>query len=542
MKFIIDNDTDNIEQDVFNTIINFSDERLQQLSKLIDLTSIYNSIYFEYADNDFNFYDETTGERELDGTISNKRFKFLSIEELVALLYSEYNDSNITDKIERIFSALDLRGKFIDKISNDNYDCNFYDMCFKILNDEELFELFLNYDENIELFGQKYTKEDYVFELAKILGNSKDDICNDNEIYNYSIVTQDMLDRYLQLRDIVNIDMRMLGDEPFGEEGCLAYYFEKQKYIDNDWKVNSKLFEYIMNDLDPEYTLEEKIAHIYIKACEALRYNDKYLIYKYETQYDKDRQEAISLENNAVICSEFSRLCTNILSKLDDRLEVRCVCPRGSMHEAVGILITDKNIRVDLEATEADSMFNDLARVKLGLPLRGVHYYYDRNNEFKDAFNRVYNKLLKNRTIETESLISSYEEVCRKREGYVDFEENLDNFLNQMRQRKIAGAELYGSFLHLKHIGYFGEIKHSLVVESENMTLSERNELDFDEEILDGLERNVIINHADNYYLLRMNNPEICKMRKNELNEMFDADKVDYLDDKHSLEGIGSTK
>lgn len=49
--------------------------------------------------------------------------------------------------------------------------------------------------------------------------------------------------------------------------------------IDNDWKMDESIRDYIYKDMDPNYNLEEKIAFIYLKLCLILEYEESYLLF-----------------------------------------------------------------------------------------------------------------------------------------------------------------------------------------------------------------------------------------------------------------------
>lgn len=554
-KFIINVDTGNIEQDVFSTISNFSEEQMKEFIESIKLKKDINGnisgelLIFRYPDCEkiiLTTKDVTKLPIDIKKLIIRRTYR-INADEFLTMNFEILKDKDIRIKFifNRIYSVLNKKRIFIDVISNDRYDSNFYELCFEIISSDDLFNKFLHYDENIEIFGKNFTQEDYVFELSKILGYAELDICKENPIYKYNFITQDMLDRYLSLRKVINVDIRMLGENPFNQGGRTSYSRERQYKIDNDWEVNPHLISYVMKDMDSQYTVLEKISHIYIKLCEVLRYNLGYHIKKWGTQYNKNRQESISPQNNEVICSEFSMICTNIINKLDNNVEARCIIAGKEQHISFGILDRDKNIRINFDSTHfaiGDDKFDDLGRIKLGLPLIGVEYVRDRNDEFKNSFERVYNKFCNGRQIETEDLIAAYEMLPSNKTISINFHENISEFLRMMKIRNIVGSELLGVFKKLYQIGYFGDIVYSIVGEDKKLTFDERNKMETPEELLDGLEENIIIDNGGEYYLLQLNQCEIVKMSSDELNWLFEVGKMRYFNLEHQIEGIGVKK
>lgn len=554
-KFIIGFDTGNIERDVFCTIASFSEEQMIDFIESIKLKKDDNGnicsepLIFRYPD----CHEIISTTKKLTELSSDSRKLILrrtyrmNADEFLTMDIFKKEMYDFSLSIKKICMSLNRKKIFIDAISNDKYDSIFYNLCFEIISSEEMFDKFLHYNENNQIFGERFTQEDYVFELGKLLGYEQNDIYGENPIYKYDFITPDMLNRYLRLRKIVNVDIKMLGENPFNHGGRYSYSKETQVQIDNDWNINQAILEYVMKEMDPAYTMLEKICHIYIKVCQAMRYNLGYHIKKWGTQYSKKRQESISLKNNEVTCSEFSFICTNIISKfifnkLDSNTEIRCIVVGKEQHVLFGILVRDKNIRINFDSTcfaPNDDKFDDLGRIKLGLPLIGIEYICDRNDEFKNAVEKVYSRLCGDMQIETEDLISYYEMLPSKKQLLVNFYENINEFLKRMKDKNVVGSELLGTFKKLHQIGYFGNIVYSIVGEDKKMNFNERFKMESPEEILDGLEENIIIDNNGEYFLLRLNQCEIYPINLEELNLLFEEGKMRYFNPQYKIKGIG---
>lgn len=548
MNFTITVDTNNIEKDIIETIRNFSKEQMDKLIKSIKFKKDGNNIkgdaiFFRYPDCEqilLSLTDFTKVPFDIRKKIKERTRRVDTELIFIHLLTPEKVKNEFTKNIiELVQDRINIEQKFCDTLSNDRYNSQFYNICFKIISSEEYFQKFLNYSNNLDIFDSKYTQEDYVFELANILGYQAQSIYKENSIYKYPITTYNMLLRYLKLRKIVNVDIKMLGEEIFNQGGKTSYSKEYQQFIDNDWEVNPKLAEYVMNDMNPEYNDLEKISHIYIKLCQALRYNLGYHIKKWTADYNKQRQESITPENNKIICSEYAMIFTNLVNKLDENIEARCIITGKEQHLSVGILIRNKNIRIDLDSTKVIDNFDDLARVKLGMPLVGINYLCDREKEFEYAFNKVYHKLHGEYQIKTEDLIEAYEIIVKNQEIKVNFYENMKEFIFQMKEKNVVGSELLSIFKMLNNIEYFGPLKYSIIGQDLKLTFRERALLETAEEVLDGLEENIIINYKEEYYLLRLDTGELIQMTKQELNKLFEENKMRYFNPKHKIEGVG---
>ena len=440
-----------------------------------------------------------------------------------------FSDIRARDVLERV-NKLTSKDVFLKLVPVGGAERMILSKCFEILESDEMLERFLDFNNNRELFDINYMflkQRDYVIKMAKFFGDSMHDINRDNIIYKFSFVTDEMISRYEKLRDIVNIDMDMLGNEPFGKEGVYAFDSKKQGRIDSDWVIDKGLEKYVFDDMDESYSIEEQVAHVYIKLCVLLEYNSSYKVVNYGTLYDKKRQEGISLSNPFVICSEFSKSCTKLFNNyLSDIVSSRCVIPSGGGHEVCGVLIKEHGIRIDMDATNAVGSFNDLSRAKLGLPLCGINYIYDRYDIFKRAFDRVYERLVFSRKVPVENLISAYESVSEKCITDIDFDININSFLEKMKVKKIRGNEMINSFTFLVKRGYFGDIKYSLVGEF----------LDY------GVERSMLINYKDRYYVLRSSSLDLVSVGFENLIDMFNVGNMKYESDKYTLKGIGGRR
>ena len=548
MIFTINIDTGNIEKDVLTTIKNFSNEEMQQFISAIKLKNDNSeikgtSIFFRYLDSQqflASVKEPTSIPIEIRTKIRKRTHRLDSDIILKAINNpNEIKSENLKEIIEIIKDKIDVTKQFTEALSNAKYSQDFYNLCLLIISSDEYFNKFINYNQNTELFGVNITQKEYIIEISKMLGYQEKEINLNNPIYQYLSITDDMKQRYHILRELINVDIILLGDEVFNQEGRTSYSKERQKEVDSDWKVNPKLMEYIMSDMNPTYNDLEQISHIYLKLCLALRYSLSYHIKSWKAIYDKNRQESITPERNKIVCSEFSLLCTNIINNLCKNIEARCIITGKEQHLLVGILDKENNIRINLDSTKVDNEFDDLARVKLGLPLVGIKIICDRSNKFEAAFKKVYDKLCEQNRVETATIIDAYDKLRGTNKIKIDFYENMNEFLKRMRERNVFGSELLGAFKRVLAQGYFGKITYSIIGQDKKLTFPERQLLETPQAILDGLETNIIIKNGEDLYLLNLNKGEIIKMDPSELNALFDEDKMAYFNQKYKIEGIG---
>jgi len=548
MTFTMITNTNNLEKDVLATIENFSNEQLEQFISAIKLKNENSeikgiSIFFRYPECQqllTSTEEPTKLPQEKKAMIRKGTYRLDTAQILKGINNTQEIKTEVNRKIiKKIEHKINTQEIFSEILINDKYTQDFYNKCFSIISSEEYFDKFINYHQNIEIFGKNITPEEYIIEISKILGYQEKEINLNNPVYQYLTITEEMKKRYYKLRNMINIDIIILGEEVFNQEGRTSYSKEQQERIDNDWQVNPKLMAYIMEDMDPDYNVLEQISHIYLKLCYALRYSLGYHIKNWHAKYDKTRQEVITPENNEIVCSEFSLLCTNIINKLYKDVEARCIVTGKEQHLLFGILHKEKNIRINFDSTKVENEFDDLARVKLGLPLVGVRTICDRNNEFKIAFEKVYNILCKKNRVETAIIITAYDTLRAKKEIKIDFEENITEFLIRMKQKNVLGSELLGAFKRVLAQGFFGNVTYSIIGQDQKLTFPQRQLLEKPQEILDGLETNIIIKNGDELYLLKLNEGTIIKMQPHELNDLFDEDKMVYFNQKYKIEGVG---
>lgn len=547
MGFIISYDSGNIEQDVIDTINDYSQENLIELIKSIKFKKdgekiIGGSIVFRYPDcvdvlSSINDISKVSLETR---KFVRKRSYRIDLDKFI-LKYLNILDSNsllINFLYNKLKNQIDIRDMFCDILSNENYNKEFYIKCFEIISSEETYNKFLNYDNNRGFFGE-FSPKEYVLEISKLLGYREYEIYKSNPVYKYNLVSPEMEKRYFKLRDIINVDLDVLGEEMFNQGGRSSFTLKKQYLIDNDWNASPEIINYVFRDMNQKYTPLEMVSHIYIKLCQALRYNLGYHIKKWSTEYNKARQEGITPSNNGIICSEFTYLATHLINKFVDGIEARCIVTGTDQHLLFGILDKKNNIRINLDSTRMINEFDDLGRIKIGLPLVGIDVICDRENKFREAFDRVYSELGIKSLIETKDLIDAYEQMSSKKDTKIDIYENLCTFFDKMKEKNVVGSELLGAFKRMLNQGYFGNIVYSIVGEDLKLTFTERHMLDKVEDILDGLEENIIIQNGDEYYLLKLDDCKIMIMSKDELDMLFYEDKMVYFNPKHRIEGIG---
>lgn len=377
----------------------------------------------------------------------------------------------------------------------------------------ECFEVIKNND-NLDKFLSN-PRRDVVLFLARVFGDKEHDINHNNKIFKFNFVNKFMISRYLKLRNIINVDIDILGSYPFGRECETGVYsLIKQNRIDADWCVSDDIEMYIKSITSRCKSLEEIVSLVYIGLCYVLEYNSSAHVIEYNYDYSKERQESINLNNRKIVCGEFSKLFCKIVNEFEG-VEGRCVS-RSGRHESVRVLFRSSNKLIGFEATDLIGDFNDLARVKLGLEIKGVKNLVDRDNKFINTFEHVYEDFLNNYGIDTDKLVCDYNKLSGG-----SFSDKLELFLSSTG-KKVRGNELINAFYLLNKNGFFGRIKCAYMG------------VFMDEEI----RRDAIIECAGVYYLLNSVECTFKRVSLSELRYYFSNGIIRYEDDIHVFKEI----
>lgn len=450
----------------------------------------------------------------------------LSKDEFLALLV-ESNDLTALKLCKDIVDLTSLE-KFIDVYSkyDKKVDEEFLRNAFELLCDDDKFNTFIN--KGKKTYKGK-AKEEYVILLANLLGAPGIDVDREySMIFDFTFITENMINKYLYLRNLYNVDLEVLRRDT--TQSIYVHKKEEQEFIDNDWTLDPKLEEEIYRGIDPKYSLVEKIAFLYFKVCLIIGYNGIYSLFNNDmTEYVKENQEHISLDFPFAMCSEVARIFTKLFNGLDKDLSARCCNPFDAYHEFCSVLIPSKDIMVQLDAALNNEGYNDMFRAKMGMPINGITYLADRNNEFKDAVNKVYSDLKKKGFINDKNM---YEFFLEKYENtYLKQEDRIKLFLKYASENRIINTELAEFFIFLYNRGYFGNISFSIVGVGTGLKTRDVN----------NIQRSIIIDMNGMYYYLDLYSYNFHIVSLEYINEMFEEGNMIYQNN-HVIRGIGGKR
>lgn len=366
-----------------------------------------NDVVFLYPD-DYDLIAKLSDD-EVEEIYEKKGYR-LDTEEFLYLInvYSGKDYDKLRERMKQERLYFDYYG-----VSNIEY--KFLNLCYKVLEDDDIFDKFLDFDNHLELFSfnNSFNQEDYLLEMIDYFEERKNFIKIKDIDVDLSFTDDKMHKKYLYLKSIIKVSDETRMDEGlrFLEIEGIPNSYHLQRYIDNDWKMDEGIRDYIYKDMDPNYNLEEKIAFIYLKLCLILEYEESYLLFDdIKSVYKKDIMEAITLNNPFVLCSDFSHIFTKLSNEYDgvDARSVRCGTD-DRVHEYIIIFFKGKNYYVTFEPVETHGNFNDMTAVKLGQDLEGVKIINDETNSFKKTIDKVYSDLKNKKSLQNMNLLNNIE-------------------------------------------------------------------------------------------------------------------------------------
>ena len=147
--YLVNQNTKNISTDVINTILLYNKEDLTKFVEDIykykeDILFLYEEDYqkLEKLDPNDEEYD-----KKMDKIFENG-FQFYPLDFLTKLYSLEKQNPNAAYIIE----LLNPKKLFIHIFSRDNIDKSYLQLCFKILEDKTIFNRYLDFNKNLELF------------------------------------------------------------------------------------------------------------------------------------------------------------------------------------------------------------------------------------------------------------------------------------------------------------------------------------------------------------------------------------------------------
>lgn len=207
---------------------------------------------------------------------------------------------------------------------------------------------------------------------------------------------------------------------------------------ENNFLINDNLKKEILNSVPNDISKLEKSIYIYIKLCKILTYDEEYLIKINENlQNNKRNFNNISVENNKVVCFEFTYLFAQLLSEIKINYEIINTSYSPFSHSYLIYRVGEYLVSADSVTSLLDG---DLTRAKLNIPLIGLNAntpVFKTREKFKEIVKNVHNKF---------EILDSLNIACNNN----DFLDKLTIFMDLISKSSFKGIDLYAYIFYLR--------------------------------------------------------------------------------------------
>lgn len=389
-------------------------------------------------------------------------------------------------KLEDFFNSRDIYN--YSMMLRGNYDLTFskkqFDIILKILTDETTRAKFIEFEENTEDFHVFFdngiiqpsskTKEGYMKIMASMFGRiDKDGKLSGLDLFkSYNIPDlQKYIESYLQLCNTLDFEKFVPKDYMFDVGLSTVNYADVIREGDiPEWDVNPDVIEEINEGMPEDLAPEEKAMWIYCKMCIIFLYDEGYLYrdkldkVNYHDIFDKEHLESIR-PRDKITCFDFSEIYAKLVNDMDAEID-GVIISTGLNHGHFLVGFSSPNGSAELEAVNGipdpqNNVANDLLRAKLGTELNGIRILEDRNGIIKQAYEKIYPMILKQKIKSQTEIIMEQIKLLPSEELTVEeyLEIFLENLIRNMNERKVSGNEFTLLLNNILHKGFGTEIE-----------------------------------------------------------------------------------
>lgn len=300
-----------------------------------------------------------------------------------------------------------------------------------------------------------------------------------------------------------------------------------------DWKINDELKEYVYKDMPENLNSEEKAVWVYMKLCETLQYDDSRVFEGNDNRININLLENVKPKSK-VICFDFARLYAKFINSMqDDNIEAKVV--GGKEHFSVKVI--SKDIIMSAEATSAIKNTNEFFKVKMGLPIEGIHASYDPKGIVQESIKKftpiIYKDVhtIKNYIDMLDTIRAEETEKDAKTEES-ELYNKLASLAKTMKENNVSGTEaIMGTRIFAK-LGFFGDNIEKVWIKKKKQSRE------------DGIKYKscISISKEDNnqFCILDSESMQVSQMDKEELLERFKNGEYSYKDSNHVIKALKS--
>lgn len=485
---------------------------------------------------------------------NNSRYYFgtvPSMEEIFGELSSRItSNAEKSDESIRAKAILETRGlEALKKVYlNDNADnIELLNRLFEILENPDILEKFLNYENNSEYFSvgeNGATIQDYFKLLGDIFGNidksgnlkGQKSISDNFFLPNLDSIIQSVKEIYQRY----NVDRYVDPEYEFR-----AVNFNEEVFRDGDepeWDISPQLYDAIYKDMPEGLSLEEQALYIYAKLCSVLEYDEEYLYRgkgissKFESDFSKEHLESI-LPGSKITCFDFSRIFAKMVNEIEGDIEAVVISEGANRGHFLTGFYTDK-VSVRLEAININlngrkDPTNDLMKAKNGIKLRGIKAQSDRENMIDSSMDRVYESIYGRQALSVKGFVQELKSLPETNVPD-DVKLKLQSFIEVMRDRGILGNEFVQTLDGMCKTNFFGQ-------DVEKAYLGKRIEHDGEKHIQRMIlfrQKGTEEQEEPHFYLIDTSTLEMGEPTQQQLIEELNSGSMIYESEKHKIAGI----
>lgn len=326
-------------------------------------------------------------------------------------------------------------------------------------------------------------------------------------------------------------NFRLIKNRLDAEEQMKSYPIVIGREDEPDWKINDELKEYVYRDMPEGLTPEEKAIWIYMKLCKTLNYDDSRHFGNMSNKINISLLESIR-PNSKLICFDFARVYAKLVNSIPDSdIEAKIVGREG--HFLVNLV--SKDIIMTAEATNAISTTNEFFKVKMGLPIEGIHAEYDPRGIVQNSIERFTPLIYKDvRTIKSYidmlDVIRSEETGRDTKTEETELYNKLDSLAKTMKENNVSGTEAIMGIIKFSKLGFFGDNTEDAWIRKKTQSRE------------DGIKykSGIIVSQGENnqFYILDCTDMKVIQMRKEDLLEKFRCGEYSYKDPNYTIEAL----
>ena len=365
------------------------------------------------------------------------------------------NNSQEEERISRILASRNFEAFKLRYSKKARFSQSLINTIFEILRDEDKFNKFINFGDNVEEFsinGEEIEQSEYLKCMASIFGKK------DAESFpfdGYDIPEKDIcINRYRKLYDIINLERYANPEYEFRR---IAWGSSIRKGDEPDWTVHPEVQQKVYSNMPEVLSSEEKAMWIYLKLCQMFLYDEGYNYKDYINEKEEissindffkigiveegveEGLESINYTPNfskkhlegivpgaKITCFDFARIFFQMINNLDNNMNAVTI-PEGlfEKHFLNGIYSDKISAKLDgVSNQDSDDKMNDLLRVKLGIKIKGLTTIYDPDNILGQAIERLYPLIIGREPM----TIEEYREQLREQVNATVGQRNTNNY------------------------------------------------------------------------------------------------------------------